>query len=124
MVASSDDTAQILSETVFGESLLLVDNQVRTRNEKRADILALDRAGNAVIVELKRDWGQLGVETQALQYLADFSQYKGKAFLDKFVPQDLQRATVKGFLGAVPDENINKHPRIILVARTFDETVF
>ena len=124
LVASSDDTAQILSETVFGESLLLVDNQVRTRNEKRADILALDRAGNAVIVELKRDWGQLGVETQALQYLADFSQYKGKAFLDKFVPQDLQRATVKGFLGAVPDENINKQPRIILVARTFDETVF
>ena len=72
LVASSDDTAQILSETVFGESLLLVDNQVRTRNEKRADILALDRAGNAVIVELKRDWGQLGVETQALQYLAKF----------------------------------------------------
>ena len=68
LVASSDDAfAQILSETVFGESLLLVDNQVRTRNEKRADILALDRAGNAVIVELKRDLVQLGVENQSLQ---------------------------------------------------------
>jgi len=33
---------------------------------------------------LKRDKGVLGVETQALQCLADFSVYKGKDFIDRF----------------------------------------
>jgi len=126
LVASSDDSsAQILSEAVFGEPLLLLSNQVRTRTQKRADILALDRAGNAVIVELKRDLGQLGVETQALQYLADFSSYKGESFLEKFATQDSKRESILSFLGnEIPVESINKNSRIILVARSFDETVF
>lgn len=126
LVARSDDaSAQILSEAVFGEPLLLVSNQVRTRAQKLADILALDRAGNAVIVELKRDFGQRGVETQALQYLADFSAYKGEAFLSRFAPDASERASVLGFLGnEVRVEDINKNSRIILVARAFDETVF
>jgi len=71
----------VLESSVFGELLLLISNQVKTRQKKRADILALDRAGNAVIVELKRDSGVLGVETQALQYLADFSAYQGQDFI-------------------------------------------
>jgi hypothetical protein len=126
LVALSDDaSAQILAEAVFGEPLLLVSNQVRTRTKKRADILALDRAGNAVIVELKRDFGQLGVETQALQYLADFSSYKGEAFLSKFAADESSREAVLGFLGNdARVEDINKYSRIILVARAFDEIVF
>lgn len=122
---SYDSSAQVLSEAVFGEPLLLLSNQVRTRAGKRADILALDRAGNAVIVELKRDYGQLGVETQALQYLADFSAYRGEQFLTKFASTAPERDAVLGFLGneaAIAD--INKVSRIILVARAFDETVF
>lgn len=126
LVAPSDDASvQVLSEAVFGEPLLLLSNQVRTRAGKKADILALDRAGNAVIVELKRDFGQLGVETQALQYLADFSAYRGEQFLAKFAPTVSKRDAVLGFLGnesTVAD--INKVSRIILVARAFDETVF
>ena len=122
---SKDDPAQILSEAVFGEPLLLVSNQIRTRTGKRADILALDRLGNAVIVELKRDAGQLGVETQALQYLADFSAYRGEAFLHKFASNDAHRGAVLGFLGdEARIEDINRGSRIILVARAFDETLY
>ncbi|WP_020564412.1 PDDEXK family nuclease [Methylosarcina fibrata] len=126
LVSPADDaSAQILSEAVFGEPLLLISNQVRTRTQKRADILALDRGGNAVIIELKRDFGQLGVETQALQYLSDFSIYKGEAFLSRFAPTASQRGDIQSFLGNEPRvEDVNKNPRIILVARAFDETVF
>lgn len=126
LVAPSDDASiQVLSEAVFGEPLLLVSNQVRTRTQKRADILALDRAGNGVIVELKRDVGQLGVETQALQYLADFSSFKGEYFLSKFGANEAFREAVLGFLGnEARVEDINKNSRIILVARSFDETIF
>lgn len=127
LVAQSEGgTEQVLAPEVFGEPLLLLDNQVRTANKKRADILALDRSGNAVVIELKRDRGQLGVETQALQYLADFSRYKGSAFLEKFTQKDKQKVEAfRGFLGDdVQEEDLNRVTRIILVARSFDETIF
>ncbi|GAI88606.1 unnamed protein product, partial [marine sediment metagenome] len=43
--------------------------------------------GNSVIIELKRKnspHSPLGVETQALQYLDDFSKFKGHAFIKQF----------------------------------------
>lgn len=124
----SDDAEGLLESAIFGESepesLLLLSNQIRTRQKKRADLLALDKAGNGVIIELKRDSGVLGVETQALQYLADFSAYQGQNFISRFSknrPKDI----IKGFLGDnVREENINKQSRIILIARTFDPAVF
>ncbi len=122
--ASSD--APILNETIFGEPLLLVSNQVTTRNKKRADILALDRQGNGVIVELKRDRGSLGVETQALQYLAEFSAYQGTDFIDHFSKQNPSlKDDILGFIGdAEPLEELNRRSRIILMARGFDPSIF
>ena len=84
----TDLEERLLEEAVLGESLLLLSNQVRTRQAKRADILAFDKAGNGVIIELKRQVGSLGVETQALQYLADFSISKGRDFLTRFCKHD------------------------------------
>lgn len=116
----------ILESSVFGEPLLLLSNQVKTRQKKRADILALDRVGNAVIVELKRSIGVLGVETQALQYLADFSSYRGEDFLSHFCDGAVSlREQVLGFLGDdVHIEDINRHSRIILMARGFDPVIY
>jgi RecB family endonuclease NucS len=76
-----------LERDVFRERLLVVSNQVRTREAKRADILALDKYGNSVIVELKRHAGKLGVDTQALQYLADFLEIQGSRLHRPFLSQ-------------------------------------
>jgi len=116
----------ILEASVFGEPLLVISNQVKTRQKKRADILALDRAGNAVIIELKRDIGVLGVETQALQYLADFSSYRGEDFLSRFSKNLTPlREQILGFLGDdVRVEDINRHSRVILMARGFDPVIY
>lgn len=80
LLPDENSEEQVLNWEVFGEPLLPISNQVRTKHKKRADILALDKFGNAVIIELKRNIGMLGAETQALQYLAEFSRLKGKSF--------------------------------------------
>lgn len=116
----------ILESSVFGEPLLLVEREAPTRQKKRADILALDRAGNCVIIELKRDTGMLGVETQALQYLAEFSAYKGLDFIRRFSKHnEAFEEQVRGFLGDdVNAEDLNSQSRIVLVARGFDPALF
>lgn len=126
LVTQADGEAPVMSESVFGEPLLLVSNQVRTSAKKRADILAIDRAGNGVVIELKRNAGRLGVETQALQYLADFSNYRGRNFLRKFSRNPgASEETILGFVGDNADiDQLNARARVILVARSFDETLF
>ena len=121
-VSEEDESTQIMLESVFGEPLLFVKKQVRTSTRKRADILALDRAGNGVLIELKRDTGKLGVETQALQYLTSFANYRGKQFCKEF---GLSEEKIAGFFGNdVQLEKLNQNSRIILVARAFDEALF
>jgi hypothetical protein len=126
LLSGLDEDERILESSVFGEPFLLVSKQVRTRQKKRADILALDQAGNAVIIEIKRDSGTLGVETQALQYLADFSSYKGREFVARFSRYLASLEDhIQGFVGGnIRIEDINRHSRIILVARNFDPALY
>jgi hypothetical protein len=121
----AEDSEGLLNSAVLGEPLLLVKRQVETFQKKRADILAVDRQGNGVIIELKRDAGAAGVETQALQYLASFAPFAGRDFISRFSPNPtLLEDRVRGFLGDIPLEQVNRRHRIILVARTFDRTLF
>jgi hypothetical protein len=126
LISTAEEEVPTLNSSVFGETLLLVSNQVRARAGKRADILALDHMGNSVIIELKRKNSPLGVETQALQYLADFSKFKGQAFIKRFLADNPGlEENIYGFLGdEVKTEDINKNSRIILLARSFDPTLF
>jgi hypothetical protein len=125
-IVSADSDNNILDPSVFGEPLLIISNQVKTKFKKRADILAIDRYGNGVIIELKRDRGFLGVETQALQYLADFSAYKGQDFIKQFSKTKIQlEEEISSFIGGNATlKDINKSSRIILLAREFDPTIY
>lgn len=126
LLSGLDEQEPILESSVFGEAFLIISNQVRTRHRKRADILGVDRAGNAVIIEIKRDQGALGVETQALQYLAEFSTYRGKDFIERFSRySDSLEDNLRSFLGdGIKIEDVNRQSRIILVARNFDTALF
>jgi hypothetical protein len=125
LITFEDSGAPVLSNPYFGEQLLIISNQVRTVYGKRADILALDKAGNSVIIELKRGIGKMGVETQALQYLAEFSRYKGKNFLKRFSSSHVPEDTILGFCGnGAAIEDLNSRSRIILLAQDFDDTLF
>jgi hypothetical protein len=126
LLPASETDEPLLEPSVFGEPLLFIRHQVRTRRGKRADILALDRSGRLVIVELKKDRGQLGVETQALQYLAEFSAYRGRRFIERFEKEvDGFEEAVLGFVGDdVRVEDLNRTSRIVLLARRFDPALF
>ncbi|PYL20052.1 MAG: hypothetical protein DMF44_15390 [Verrucomicrobia bacterium] len=126
LMSSTGEDSSILNEEIFKEPLLLLSSQVRTRLKKRADLLAIDRDGNGVVIELKRHHGSMGVDTQALQYLSDFSSHRGMGFLSRFKKGDEKSVEeVRGFLGdAVAIDDINKATRVILVARSFDETLY
>ena len=134
IISSAESEEQILQADIFGEELFPIGKQVWTKDKKRADILAIDENGNGVIIELKRDKAQLGVDTQALQYLADFSTYKGSNFISHFSKnfkncfnsESSLEDAIKGFLGWDKSdlEKINKNSRIILMARSFDEALY
>ena len=126
LISTSENDFNILNPSVFGDPLFIIDNEVKTKNKKRADILAIDRNGNGVVIEMKKDNGALGVETQALQYLADFSQYKGQQFVKRFCKdKNYNENDLYSFLGAEFEyDNINKNTRIILLARSFDPSIY
>ncbi|TVR10612.1 MAG: hypothetical protein EA401_12150 [Planctomycetota bacterium] len=124
ILSAHEDGVPTLNYSVFNEELLIVNNQVRTRDKKRADILAIDRAGNGVVIELKRNRGTLGVDTQALQYLSDFSRLKGELFISKLA-KGVSEEDISSFLAdGVSIGDINTNNRIILIARGFDATLF
>jgi len=124
----SDEDPRLLPEDVFGERFLKVARQVRTREKKRADIIALDRRGNGVVIELKRDRGLLGVETQALQYLAAFHSLRGRGFVEHFAEKNSVETTLKAFKSFadedVREEEINLKSRVVLLAQDFDSSLF
>lgn len=130
IMTSAESEEQILRAEIFGEELFPIGKEVVTKDKKRADILAIDRKGNGVIIELKRDKAQLGVETQALQYLAEFSAYKGSDFISHFSETyknaESLKEKIEGFLGygEYDLEEINKNSRIILMARSFDRALY
>ncbi|MEA2007730.1 MAG: hypothetical protein U9O54_01300, partial [Chloroflexota bacterium] len=75
----------LLNKDIFSdEEFLVIGRQVTVPGDGRADILALDSTGRLVIIELKRDEGRLGIDMQALQYLAACSMLKGHDFINYF----------------------------------------
>ena len=137
IIASESDDGDILFRNdildpkIFGEPLLLVKEQARTHEGKIADIVALDLNGNSVIIELKKDKASLGVDVQALQYLASFSKLKGKYFIKEFF-LNLHNNEIENKLYTFFEsygfkfeiEKINKESRIILIAQDFDPILF
>lgn len=123
LICKSDGSsnADLFDESVFGESLLLLENQAATKQGKRADLVALDQHGNGVFIELKKHEAKQGVETQALQYLANYANLKGEAFLHRF--KHAQEA-IDQFLPDYDTSKFNSQSRIILVARSFDKSLF
>lgn len=82
IISSQELGVPTLNYSIFNEELLIINNQVCTKTKKRADILALDKMGNAVIIELKRDHESLGVDTQALLRCASAGEQHHKSNKD------------------------------------------
>jgi hypothetical protein len=109
----------------IGEKLLVIGQEVRPSDfvSDRIDILALDEAGSAVVIELKRGTHKLQL-LQALSYAGMISRWKVDQFIDRLAANDSQsnedaRAAIEEHTGG-PGASINEEQRILLIAEGFD----
>lgn len=125
-------------------SLLIVGRQVRNEGNGRSDLTAIDKDGNLVLIEIKRDVSDIKARSeaftfQAIRYVASYSTIKDVfdladkiyvPFLEKYKnvkPQegqnmlDLALDKLDDFLGQNNKTNLSGKQRIILVAGEFDE---
>ena len=124
IVSTTSEDNPILSDAIFGEDLYYINRQIINSDNKRSDIVAMDKNGNIVIIELKKDEGKLGVEMQALQYLSNMAQYKGSDFVKEFCKSHNSDDLLQFLNEEKSIDNINEHSRIILMARYFDKALF
>ncbi|HEX4142957.1 MAG TPA: hypothetical protein VHY91_05365 [Pirellulales bacterium] len=105
----------------IGQSLFLIGKEVRPSDdvEDRIDLLALDKEGQAVIIELKRGNHKLQM-FQAISYAGMVATWEPDDFLGCLDADRQDKLT--DFL-EVETEEINRHQRIILIAEDFDYSV-
>ena len=115
---------------VLDEELLIVGKEVLPgevagrRTQIRLDLLALDRQGNLVIIELKRDDSGADAYWQAIKYAAHCStfgieQISAILALDENITTSEARNKILEFAEIESDSDINRSQRIILIAREF-----
>lgn len=131
------------------ETLLIIGQQVRNRLSGRADLVALDKKGNIVLIELKRDRDDIAqrkepFEFQAIRYAANYALIKTQQDIVRqlFAPYierhrdepKFQQALSSGLtaselatriLAKFLQDNqaqgtLNRDQRILLIAASFD----
>jgi hypothetical protein len=109
----------------IGESLWVIGQEVRPSDAvpDRIDILAVDKLGNSVVMELKRGTHKLQL-LQALSYAGMVSRWAGDQFVETLSSSyrqetDDARADIEEHTGS-DISNINQAQRIMLVAEDFD----
>jgi hypothetical protein len=121
---------------IVGEDLLVVSIEFDRfdRSSDRLDLLAVDRQGNLVVVEIKRDSAAGYADLQAIRYAAMVSsmnidkliphyvQYRGK--YDGVAISDLDaRQEITDFVDSEAFVELSTKPRIILCSEGFSPEV-
>ncbi|MDB4706034.1 hypothetical protein OAG10_06210 [Verrucomicrobia bacterium] len=102
----------------FGLDLFLIGKEVEASGDlqDRIDLLALDKEGSCVIVELKRGAHKLQM-LQAISYAAMISKWESDEILNLI--EDDQKESLRDFL-EVDLDFINRRQRIVLIAEAYD----
>jgi hypothetical protein len=111
--------------SLLSPDLLIIGQQVETASGGRIDLLCMDRSGNLVIVELKRDKTPREVTAQALDYASWVKELDAEG-IDAIVAQHLKGETLEdAFLakfGTELPEVINEHHAMLVVASEIDDS--
>jgi hypothetical protein len=116
---------------VLGEELLIITTEYDKfdKTKERLDLLALDKDGTLVVVELKRDDSGKNVELQAIKYAAycstftlndvvtEYQEYRSKK--GEKIDEEKARKIITDFIAKDDFEAISDRPRIILVSKEF-----
>lgn len=115
----SNSPAEFFHE--LGLDLFLVGKEIQPSDnvQDRIDLLAVDREGACVVIELKRGSNKLHL-LQAVPYAAMISQWEPDEIF-QLLDEDRQEALAE-FL-EVDRESVNRRQRIVLVAENYDYTL-
>ena len=121
-----EDYPEILGEEI---KILTTEYDRFDKTNERLDLLGLDKQGDLVIIELKRDDSGKTVELQALKYAAYCSTLTlndivkmHKLYLEKKkgkINEDDVKKYIIDFIDNDDFEEINDKPRIILVSKEY-----
>ena len=106
---------------LLSDDLLVIGRQIEQHGTP-LDLLAMDRDGNLVVVELKRERTPRDVVAQALDY-ASWVQDLGREDVERYTRGHLGRSFDEAFLGTFgeePPEIVNERHRIYIVASSLD----
>ena len=107
---------------LVGEDLLLLGQQVETAYGHAIDVLALDREGNLVILELKRGRTPRDVVAQVLDYASwahGLSAQEIERLAETYRKRPLEQLFQEQFHADLP-ESLNEEQRLVIVATQLD----
>ncbi len=112
--------------SIISNNLLIIGRQVRTEFGGKIDLLCLERNGDAVVVELKRDKTPRDVVAQVLDYgswVSDLSNDKISEIANKYLGDDvpLEEAFKHKFNEDMP-EALNENHKLLIVASDMDSS--
>ena len=123
------DTQEWIAGTpeILGEPLMIISKELILPSGRRLDLLAVDKEGALVIIELKRDNSGSDVEWQAIKYASYCSSFSHDEIYKHFAEYlgtdgDDAQVKIEGFINCEP-EDLNQRQRIILVAKEFHSEV-
>ena len=122
---------------ILGEELLVVSTEFDKfdNSKNRLDLLAIDRTGNLVVIELKRDSSAEYADLQAIRYAAmvsamtidkllpHYKTYQQNTLrLENITEEDL-RTKILEFVKFEDFEEFTNRPRIILCSEDFSQAI-
>jgi DNA-directed RNA polymerase subunit F len=105
--------------------LLIIGEQVETAAGNFIDLLCIDRSGNLVVVELKRDKTPREVTAQALDYASwvkDLEAEGIEAIAERHLKGEALETAFLSTFGEELPEDINEHHAILVVASEIDDS--
>ncbi|MFC2020947.1 hypothetical protein ACFLU1_04050 [Chloroflexota bacterium] len=123
---------------VLGEELLIIakEKSYFEGTRERPDLIALDKAGNVVVIELKRDDSGQNTEWQAIKYASYWSKFTVNDIIEVFADylkrkdavstesdEDYASQRIMEFVNDGTLDNINVKQRIFLVSHRYAKEV-
>ncbi len=112
---------------ILGEELLIIAKEYVLPSGVRLDLLAIDKAANLVVIELKRDHSGSDVDWQAIKYVSYCSNFTQEEIHEIYADylgsdEDEAKLNIEEFIEDEM-EKVNDSQRIFLAAKEFHSDV-
>mgnify|MGYP000868963045 CR=1 FL=1 len=112
---------------ILNNNWLVIGRQVKTSAGKYIDLLCMDRDGDIVIIELKKDLTPREVTAQVIDYASCVSELKLEEIAEQYLQysqdkQTLNQAYESKFGSKLDEDAVNKTVKMVIVATKMDDS--